>query len=483
MIANNFDKSDEKRIENFLKMVYEVKKKNIKYDPYLLFMRSGLKDSDLNDNKFISTREYFDKWIERYKGNPNINVFWRESFKRFCQFVKGNLYGEGRLIKLYIPLDKEHLYSGAYILFDYIVSLGIEHTSKISDLVRSDDIVVRLHRTDFKYALKIIEFVNSNSYLKEGLNKTNPFVPTINGIGYVEEVGTDYSYNMKMAEYVNDYIVSCVENKKNPRYKDFVEYVITNCDLHDILDNFVNIVSDKKLLEKYFKANGRVDGSSYLNKNRDDRPTGPIKVIDEEKDTKENRDILERAIDATYQKYGINQTMSALFNGILGNLNSFTNSNGNYRSKLVAKKLSGDFILNYLDSYLMITTNKADEYKDIVNTIKKFVYYRYGQELVNKIDYISRTTLENHDKEQLRNALIEYYTNNDPKGISSFNKDGSNYNCREAIKNFSGRDLLLAIEISLFEKGIDTTGISANNMITVYSDTMENLLFSRARGM
>ena len=229
-------KLDNPRLEemdSFLKYIYEIKKSNPKIMitnslVYREITRSGLKENDMNiDRSLISNQHLFPKWTERYMHHQGINVFCNPAWEYFLQFTNGDIY-EDEFIKLYIPIDKEHLYEGANILFDFIESQNITHLSKISQEIRSDNIVVRLTKNDFANAQKIIDFVNNNTYLKEGLNKTNPFTPTYKGIGLMQEKGI--SYNNEISLIISNYILrSYNDNKEDVNINDFLDYFSKHC--------------------------------------------------------------------------------------------------------------------------------------------------------------------------------------------------------------------------------------------------------------
>ena len=120
------------------------------------------KNRSLKNNRFM-----FEKWFDRFSHDDFYRAFCDPNWSYFFQFVSNN-QREDQFIKLYIPIDYEHLYEGANILFDYIKTLGAKTFSKISQNVRSDNVIVRLKKDDYYNALKIINFVNSNEYLKSG---------------------------------------------------------------------------------------------------------------------------------------------------------------------------------------------------------------------------------------------------------------------------------------------------------------------------
>lgn len=163
------------------------------------FVNIGIQNPDLEINKDLiysnliyygceSSTQYsnkvnFENWIERFKNIPNIKVFNHFSHEYFCQFINYDSFDEvknSNQIKVYIPLDSSHMYEGANMIFDYLASNNIKHASKIGSDYRFDSIVVRLF--DEESAKLLENFINSNSFINEGLTSPNPFLINDNNI-------------------------------------------------------------------------------------------------------------------------------------------------------------------------------------------------------------------------------------------------------------------------------------------------------------
>ena len=136
--------------------------------------------------------------------------------------------------KLYIPLDKEHIRNGADLIFDYIKQNNIEHLSKIGADIRFDDIVIRL--TNKKDVEKVINFVGSNEYLKEGLIKPNPFLYSKNNVAVACD--GDLSFNNIISSLISNYIN---EKKLNNNLKEISVY-----DFYEYARNIYNDIFVKK---------------------------------------------------------------------------------------------------------------------------------------------------------------------------------------------------------------------------------------------
>ena len=215
------------RIDQFLKFWRDICIENSDYyinkeDIYSRLVRLGI---DYKKDYKVDLTDTFDKWIEYYSNNPNIMVFNSPNWQYFCQFrSRDNKTTRAKNhIKIYIPLDSEHIEKGAEMLFDFISVNNISHVSKIGKKIRFDDIVIRV--VDEYDARKILNFVNNNKYIQEGLLKPNPFAYSQDGIalacdGYI-------SYNNVISHLINAYIVDKKGKDLNDvGFNDFYNFVI-----------------------------------------------------------------------------------------------------------------------------------------------------------------------------------------------------------------------------------------------------------------
>ena len=207
------------RIDHFLKFISEISKSGIQIDSNLVYanlVKLGSKGSRFDD--------YFTAWIQRFKTNKNINVFVDDNWNCFCQFK--SIYDDKNLyykLKLYIPMDKEHIYKGVNDLFDFLSHQNIQHLSKVSINERFDDVVIRVNNV--RCAKEIMKYVNQNDYIKQGLIAPNPFAFTDGNISLVWD--GMMSYNSVISNWISLYINQCKINNclDNVSYIDFYTYV------------------------------------------------------------------------------------------------------------------------------------------------------------------------------------------------------------------------------------------------------------------
>ena len=163
---------------------------------YSLLIRFNVPESERIDEDIKSNFSY---WMDRYKNNRNIEVTDAYFNGRFLVFKNGHI--DGNEIKLYVPLDKEHLKQGADYIFDFISSSGIYHQSKVADIMRNDNVVIRVN--SIQDANMVMQYIDNNSYIKDGLLKVNPFLPNNNGIGVTMD--NNYSYNTVVSQIISNY--------------------------------------------------------------------------------------------------------------------------------------------------------------------------------------------------------------------------------------------------------------------------------------
>lgn len=219
---------------------------------------------------------YFEHWKENFNENKNIRVFEIEK-RPFLWFENGKL--KRNEIKLYIPQDLEHLYTSAKQIFSFLADSNIEHQSKIANKIRTDNIVIRVN--SFEDAQMIINYVNSNRYIMEGLSKVNPFLPQFNGIGVTMD--NKYSYNSNVAEliancysdlkrahrldlfnpdYFSNYVKASIQDQKDLDIKDIYTIISKNTDRNSDFYDIVKFLKYKQL-DEYDQDRNRIVNPNY----------------------------------------------------------------------------------------------------------------------------------------------------------------------------------------------------------------------------
>lgn len=182
------------------------------------------------DEKKVDISNNFSKWRSYFRNIKNIDVFVDPFWSYFCQFINSN-YGRNRVkcdVKLYIPVGEKQIQKSAEYLFEYLANENIPHVSKIGKHVRFDDIVIRTNSKE--NANKIIEFVNKNQYIKDGMLPASPFAVCCDGVSLAWD--DNLSYNMVVSSWISDYINFERENNNlnNVSYSRFYAYICKKTD-------------------------------------------------------------------------------------------------------------------------------------------------------------------------------------------------------------------------------------------------------------
>ena len=469
MINITYDPIRDVEMDQFLKRMYDISIQNNIYLTdnmiYYQLMEYGLKQSDYSaPGELLDVSDMFEKWQAEYSYVPEMDVFVDENWKAFCQFVSNkHLENRDNFIKLYIPLDSRHLYKGAELLFNYITEQDIVHESKIARNLRSDNVVVRLGPNDYESAPKIINYVNENQYLKEGLSKTNPFVPTINGVGYMEETGI--SYNCEIATLMSAYIHEAVINNNNVSIDEFVNWVMLYADNYLSSEDKATEVKDillKSIDKNYHIENVTNNNSQDINNNE------PLLSKDE---------LLSEAVFATYAKFGYNQAMGALSSAIAeGDYRYFTNGSVDgiqFRDELKAQ-------LGIQDVRERVFSTVLEENNNSVSSIEEALALYLNKVLDDKVlefDKICSVTLEKYNDGQLIDALINFYENNNCSGFSKYDVNSDdNINYRQKISNYTKEEVLEVAKLSLQRKGINAFTFSEREVFTTYAYSLQSYM-------
>ena len=237
-LVNNRDKIESERIELFLNHILKIFKENYQYfcdNPRAKYdlVYSELAKYGVNFNtdiyvdngniKIVDIKSYnfFQRLENDFKYNKNIKVFCDEK-NDFLQFTTGDLPDYIEFEKIYLSLDAKHIYKGTKDLFCFISSLGVSHLSKIARIIRSDNIVIRIKRSDKENLNKILEFIQNNQYIQEGMNPLNPFLPSENGVAHIYDNGG--SYNSEVAKCIMNCVFASV-NDNSISLDQFKNYV------------------------------------------------------------------------------------------------------------------------------------------------------------------------------------------------------------------------------------------------------------------
>ena len=400
-----YDSPRLKEMQEFLDYLYKIgiENTNVNVNNGLVYnelCKYGLNKDEVGISGPKSCVQLFDKWQERNNkcGNKEkgLSLFWDVNWNRFLQFFSTDTHYEfqtkERYIKLYIPIKYDNLFEDVNKLFDFICHSKIKHLSKVASCIRSDNVVVRLDANDYEAAMQIVNFVSKN-FDNKSIGKTNPFVPTVNGVGFTYDNGG--TYNGDIAVLISDYINNCMTLKQQPLVSGFIKWVKEHNISKEVQENFKLTIGVKR----------------------------EIQVTEKKRPPKE--ELFLKSIKATYNKYGIRQVISAIQTLVrVNSFEMFTNGDDHYRIRM-QQALNKFDVLGIISKSLNVDINDIDSKKIIL-----FCYKVFGGDLYKKIHQSCMVTFEKYGKNQLLNALNSVQLINTYDGFtrSSLNpEDPTNY--------------------------------------------------------
>lgn len=448
-----YDAPRYQEMEAFLNRLLKITKYNplVKLNHDMVYSeleKCTLKPSDyelIGRPKYV--KPLFAKWIKQFENTPNIFVYNVDSWEYWCQFVNQSQGGE--YIKLYIPINAAGLETAVPELFNFMARNNIKHQSKVGKFLRNDNVVIRLNKGDEKSLKMIVDFVNSNQKIKPYLNKPNPFLPCINGIGVMNETGI--SYNSQLCDIITMYIEEH-KNDKKIDINDFMRYAKKHMYKKEMLSAFTNATSEQA---RYFDPNENIRG--VVEKST---------LTDLQKQT-----LLNDTIKATYEKYGLNQVVTAIMKAISSNDYSyFTNGTKGYRDFL-RKNVKSEEIKQMISTSIIGVYKK--EYTNIRDIVMDYCRYYVQDTMIGKLDEMCLVTLDNHGTKFLTGSIGRYCATGRVDSFSRFKRgDASGRNYRDNCKFIPPESTLLAIRKSLRQKGIDTTYISNDMLAQIYANAL-----------
>ena len=447
-------------MNNFLKFFANIYNNNPKTQItsdtiYDALSNYGLSQLEIQNSKGSNIRikgVYFDEWIDYFKDDPNLNVYFTEVQSRFLQF---NYWGGNNpeLYKLYLSFPEEKILECVKQLFKFISDNNIKNISKVADSVRSDSVVLRVYNKED--VTKIIDFINNNDYINKSCKQVNPFLIKAGNVGLSYD--KNLSYNEVLSYLIKQYLLE----KRNTNSLNSVS--IDNFRYY-VINSYNTIFSNKESLIEFMN-------DSFVKKLIKRHSDDIIDVLSNIKDIM-NLTVLQlnpnSTIDDYYNKIEIfkkpkhNEDNNLLINSII-NKQEINND-------VDIKTIINDYILYAFKKYNSIDTivNCLENYmiNNNINAITRDKIYPYNEgfrSLFNK--YISSTTLRsiigNKVKEYVlynlqKNEHIDIITILDNACIATYNKYGieqlliaiqqgrlGNYSCFTNGGNNKYRELLI----------------------------------------
>lgn len=445
-------------MNDFLNMMLSIAKQNNTMlstdDVYYLLCRVNIKNNDRNKRQLIENLFY--TWIDKFRNIRGVNVFRSESWRYFCQFTNRAEMVYGKDIKMYIPIDYDHLARGVNELFSFMASLNMIHASKVGMDLRNDNVVVRLPLEDVENAYRIIDFCNNNKYIKAGMNKTNPFVPNYSGIGVMYEEG--FSYNHEMASGIATFI-----NRNLHRDRVSVD---------DFNKEFDSLFKDNEYYNSIKTAYSEAAGFSKGQFQKADKNYRVgFQLTPAQKES-----VFMKAVTATYKKYGVDQVKYAIFKAINnGNYSCFTSGGEDLRNRL-KNNVSSKEMFNMIYDIVSKKVGKVDG-MDLETLVNRFMSLSFGNSLATSLNAICNATLQKYGSDQLRNALSDFYHYGATSRFTrrSLNpNDPTNY--REMLRNFDNELIISTIKSELQISNGNIEYMNEEQIIDCYVNYLSNTM-------
>lgn len=427
---------------------------------YAGLMSYGYSNDELERSKNVDYDGLFNHWINRFSNSRNLNVYRDDRQYNFLQFwnSKGS---DADCIKIYLSFDTYDIDYCISKIFDFIDKNDIATKSKIANKLRADDVVLRIF--DINDAIKVINYINSDSDLVNCARKTNPFMVRHGALGVAFD---DWlSYNDTLAEMISNYFKECRNNNdfRNVSVEDFQQYVKNYHNdifknpnnLHkfkgtsmfllnkkrfdsdgDCILNYDNVIDlITKQLDPNFNINNFLDVykkvSNPNNKSQMAQYYNDIldnKISYNATPKKENevnkKDLLDRYIQYAATKYGVDEVHKYLESYVYQNNHNAITKDNNFRNNFL-KYLNKQDILyicqNNISSYIYAILgisniqNTTNVNQNIDNQNANYKYELFVNACV--------ATLQKYGDEQLNTAITEamtkgnynYFTNGNTK--------------------------------------------------------------------
>lgn len=219
------------KMNDFLKQIAsDIKntQKNLTKDDYYYILKYvGIK----KDNSLAKDiTNFYDAFLDSLKNSLVRNITRKtgkdENTTHYIAFYATKRASYKEAYKVYFPVKYEYMISALKTIFSYLIRNSIESVVKFHVKATNENIVIRFyHKED---VLPFINYCNNNFILDDLLEKVNPFISTIYGIGVVRDDNTINTYNGTLSEVLEDYFNFLKECNALDKISDlhFLNYII-----------------------------------------------------------------------------------------------------------------------------------------------------------------------------------------------------------------------------------------------------------------
>jgi len=477
---------------------------------YYELMNYGMSDEEIKNRNFSYELNSIKNFFNSNKKENSLNVYEHIRQPHFLQFQRIGDKRDMNPIKIYYNTSKENLKNVVKEVFRFIDLTGMESYSKVSDIIRSDSIVIRL--SSVYDAMRVLSFIDNSDYIKAAARNTNPFLFRNGSVGMAYDHRT--TYNGVTSEYISNYINHLKSNNKLnfASIDDFIDYLkneyndmFINCNEIDKVKNMYyyrqiragyNDISDGEIINNFEQVTKLLINICQCNMNINDyfnlyestiAPSNydKIKKYDEilnkreainygneneDDDTLNLEDIVKDYILYAFEKYGSAKSVQSYLDIYLsGNIKGITRDN-DFRKKF-ADHLSPVIVDN-------VTNGNSIEYinNTLVGLDESNEKDKKGYEVLCNS---SIETLKKYGNEQLSAALKHgeegnygFFTDG---GSNRFRNQLSTFVKPSRIKNYCMRYLIMS--------GMELDEIDLKNLEDLFSNQMFNNININTKSM
>jgi len=431
-------------------------------------------------DKNIAEEGWFKEWQEKFS---KYNRTSKNIINYFCRFgnKENDVMALNNPLKIYMPVDYKHLKISVDKIINFLNDNNIAYQAKIAKEIRIDNIIVRV--SNINDAKAIIEFVNNDEYIKEGLRKPSPFCFNYKGIALT--LDANMSYHNVLVKYIYSYIndkkinntldsidcndfynyVSEIYTNEYEKFTDFSKIQLTDFNKNVSIER--NILTDKEITKliisankEDFKENNFFDMFSEYNN---------LKNVSEEKDELCVLRCITAIIKIHGKKYGVDNAL----NGIKGYISSgkpvFITGDCSLREEIVSNNF-GQKLNNFLTKY---------------NTTIEEIFLRLANDEIKILEFVDKSdkeieTIKNNVDGKLK-EIINGLTEIEINKLQDKNADMKQFDIiNEAIVNAMKR-------IRIFIATSDPTSITRkknlrqklvnirSDLLTILYNTEDNL--------
>ena len=253
------------KMNDFLKRVasdIKIKDTNFTQDDfyYILKYVGVKKDSSLASD----IKAFYEKFLDNLDNSLVRHIARKTKENENTTYYLG-LYTEKRAnfkeaCKVYFPVKYEYMISALKTIFSYLIRNSIESVVKFHLKATNEGIVIRFYHESDVYPF--IQYCNANFILDDLLEKPNPFIATIYGIGIAKDDNIVSTYNSTLSEILEKYFLYLKSHNALDKISDlhFLDFVmqreekepneIKKFSIHAIVTNIKAILSHKNPLDE-----------------------------------------------------------------------------------------------------------------------------------------------------------------------------------------------------------------------------------------